>query len=51
MIRICERKEVSFKGQAACLAHPSRLGPGSSPIFSRAPLRLDLVFFQLGGGG
>jgi hypothetical protein len=42
---------LGFKGQAACLAHPSRLGPGSSPIFSRAPLRLDLVFFQLGGGG
>jgi hypothetical protein len=47
-IRICERKEVSFKGQAACLAHPSGLGPGSSSIFSRAPLGLDLVFFKQG---
>jgi len=51
IIRICERNQLSFNGQAACLAHPSALGPGSSPIFSRAFLGLDSVFFQLGGGG
>jgi hypothetical protein len=33
-------------GKHACLAHPSALGPGSSPVFSRAPPRLRPSFFS-----
>jgi hypothetical protein len=39
---------LGFKGQAACLAHPSGLGPGISSIFSRPSPGLDLVFFKHG---
>lgn len=54
IIRICQRNQLSFKGQAACLAHPSALGPGSSPvhylpIFSSAPPRLRPSFSPTGG--
>jgi hypothetical protein len=36
-------------GKHACLAHPSALGPGSSPVFSRAPPRLRPSFFPTMG--
>jgi len=49
IIRICERNQLSFNGQAACLAHASALGPSSSPIFSRPPPGLDPVFLPSGG--